>query len=219
VTPNPSVILVEDDPLFRDLLRLSLSHGGFRILDAVSNSEQAVEAAASSEVDALIIDIEIEGNLDGIDVAKQIRLHKPNVGIVILSAHGEMKYIRRIPFHDSAGWGYLLKNSVKDFDAIARTVRGTIGGAVVMDSEIVSRLVNQEGNNEPVLQPRLMRVLELLTEGYSNSAIADALSLSEKSVETYLNQIYGTLDLSKRADVNPRVAAARWLINEIEDSG
>ncbi len=212
------VIIVEDDPLFSDLLRLSLSHGGFQIERVVSDGAEAVELAKSLEIDAVLLDIELEGEMDGIDAAVRIREHKPDIGIVILSAHGEARYVKRIPFAESSGWAYLLKDSVQDVEAIARAVEGTIGGSVVLDSAIVSQMVRPKAAQWPELTPRLMEVVALLAEGYSNGAMAKTLDLTEKSIETYLSQIYSALTLTNQADINPRVAAARWFITGIGHS-
>ena len=202
------VVIVEDEPLFRELLHHTLSaEPGLEVVGVAEEGEMAIRLAKEARPDVVLMDIELPGELDGIEAALQIKKESPQTGIVILSAHGDRRYVTSLPLGDSQGWAYLLKQTVPDLATVVRAIQGTKAGMIVLDPAVVASLRPRQGSAVARLTPRQQEVLELLAQGYSNAAIAKQLTLSGKSVETYINAIYQELHLSKEPDIHARVKA------------
>jgi len=218
VQPGKTTLLVvEDEALFSELLLHTLSsEEGLEVLDVARDGETAVEMAARLQPDAVIMDIELQGSVDGIEAALQIKEARPEVGIVILSSHRDRRYLTSLPLERSAGWAYLLKQSVPDIGSVIRAIHGSIMGMVVLDPNVMGNLRPRQGSSIARLTPRQQQVLELIAQGFNNNAIAGKLTLTPKSVETYIHAIYQELGLSNEPDTHARVQATLHYLENAE---
>ena len=202
------ILIVEDEQLFADLLKRTLSNEpGREVVDVAYDAKSALEMASAYEPDAVLMDIELPGGMDGIAAAVQIKEARPKTGVVILSAHSDRRYITSLPLERSSGWGYLLKQTVPDVAAVIRAIEGSIHGMMVLDPLVVMGLHPRKGSALALLTPRRRQVLELIAQGYNNAAIAGKLVITEKSVETYINAIYQELGVSGEQGIHSRVRA------------
>ena len=212
------VLIVEDEPLFRELLENALSRErGLEIVGVTVDGGTAVQLAEERSPDAVIMDVGLMGDVDGIKAALRIKERRPETGIVILSSHRDRRYVTSLPLERGAGWAYLLKQSVPDLATIVRAIHGSIDGMLVLDSTLVKSLSPREGSALGGLTARQRQVLQLIAEGYSNAAIASELGLAEKSVEIYINAIYQELGLSHEPGINPRVQATLVYLEDSDD--
>ena len=212
------ILVVEDEALFSDLLRRTLeSDPDLEIVGDAQDGETAIALAQQLKPDAVIMDIELSGELDGIETALKIKGERPETGVVILSAHKDRRYVTSLPIDESAGWAYLLKQSVPDVETIVRAIQGSITGMVVLDPEVVMSLRPKKDSALGRLTPRLRQVIELIAQGYNNVAIARELTLSERSVETYINLIYQEFQLSGEPDRHARVSATLLYLEDSQD--
>ena len=83
-----STLVVDDEPIMRDLLRKILTRDGYRVLEA-EGGEAALETMAKENVDIVISDLEMPG-MDGFDLLKAIKSRYPRVGVVMMTAYGDM---------------------------------------------------------------------------------------------------------------------------------
>jgi DNA-binding NarL/FixJ family response regulator len=160
------------------------------------------------------MDIEMPGELDGIEAGLRIKRERPGTGIVILSAHKDRRYLTNLPLEGSAGWAYLLKQTAPDLGTVVRAIRGSIDGLVVLDPAVLAGLQPRQGSALAGLTPRLLSVLELIAQGYNNAAIAQRLVLTERSVETYIAAIYQHLNLTNEPEIHARVRATLTYLQE-----
>jgi DNA-binding NarL/FixJ family response regulator len=202
------ILIVEDEALFREMLCDTLSEEpGLEVVGVAEDGETAIRLSNEAKPDVVLMDIELPGEMDGIEAALRIKKERPQTGIVILSVHSDRRYVTSLPLGDSHGWAYLLKQTVPDVAALVRAIHGTKAGMVVLDPVVVASLRSRQGSTVARLTPRQQEVLEFLAQGYSNAAIAHRLTLSEKSVETYINAIYQELHLSNEPEIHARVKA------------
>ena len=202
------IMIVEDEGLFRDMLKISLSSfPSLEVVDAVSSGEAALRSFRELQPDVVLMDIELGSEPNGIDTGRAIREENPKVGIVILSVHKDKEYISSLSLEEAPGWSYILKQSVGDTAALGRAIEGSASGFVVSDPAVVNGLKPRQGSFSARLTPRQQEVLSLMAQGYNNAAIAEKLVLGHKSVENYINAIYQELNLSQSARVHPRVSA------------
>lgn len=127
-----------------------------------------------------------------------------DTGIVILSMHKDRRYVSSLPLSETHGWPYLLKQNVTDMASVLRGIQGSVDGMVVLDPEVVESLQPKQGSPAARLTPRQRRVLELIAQGFNNTTIAQRLTLTEKSVETYINAIYQVLQIPGEEGMHSR---------------
>ena len=209
------VLIVEDEGLFRDMLKISLSsYPNLEIVDAVASGEEALKAFRECKPEVVLMDIELGSGPCGIETGQVMKEERSETGIVILSVHRDKEYISRLSLEEASGWSYLLKQSVGDASALRRAIEGSAAGFVVLDPEVVNSLKPKQGSFVSRLTPRQQEVLALMAQGYNNSGIAEKLVLGPKSVENYINAIYQELNLNQTDRIHPRVSAVLGYIKD-----
>lgn len=210
------LLVVEDEALFREMLmRILADEPGLEVVGDAATGTAAVELACRTAPDVVLMDIEMPGELDGIDAALEIKKARPQTGIVLLSSHQDRRYFTSLPLEQQPGWSYLLKQSVADITTLVRAIEGSAKGMVVLDPVLIAGLRARPESALARLTPRQRDVLELMAQGYSNAGIAEQLSLTERSVETYVSVIYQELGVSGERDSSARVKAT---LIALEDS-
>ena len=148
---------------------------------------------------------------EGIQAAERLRETNPEVGVVVLSQYANPTYARALLEGGSARRAYLLKERVKDVEQLVAAIRTVADGGSVIDPKVVEALVaqNDRGEESPLSQltPRERDVLREMAEGKNNAAIADALFLTERSVEKVIHSIFLKLGLTWETRVHKRVKA------------
>ncbi len=211
------LLVVEDEALFSELLKNNLSaEPDLEVVGVARDGASAIALARKTKPDALVVDIELEGDLDGIEAAVKIKEERPEVGVVILSSHRDRRYVTSLPLENSSGWAYLLKQSTPDVGTLVRAIQGSIMGMMVLDPSVVTSLRPKQGSSIDKLTPRQRDVLELIAQGHNNATIAQRLNLTGKSVETYINAIYQILQLSNEPDIHARVKATLLYLQDTE---
>jgi len=202
------VTITEDEPLFRELLLRTLSaEPEIMVVGTTYDGEKSVQLARETRPDVVIMDIELPGEMDGIEAALTIKREMPETGVVILSAHSDRRYITSLPLEDSSGWAYILKQTVPNLAELVRAIQGSKAGMVVLDPAVLANLRPRRNSAVAKLTPRQQDVLKLMAEGHGNATIAQRLILSVRSIETYVNSIYQRLGLSGEQEINARVRA------------
>lgn len=203
------VSIVEDEPLFRELLTKALEdEGDVDIVATFEDAETAENRIPELAPDVVILDIELKGELSGIELGIELRRALPNLGIVLLSHHRVRNIYELIPSGQEGGWCYLLKDTVQNVDMLLRTLHGAADGMLVLDPELVSNARANPESELSRLSPRQLQTLQLMAKGYTNEAIARKLSVSVKSVENHANQLYRELGIDRSdRSVQPRVQA------------
>jgi len=203
------VVIVEDEGLFRDLLRVALSqHSRIDVVGAFGDARSALAAVPALRPQVAILDIELRGDMNGIQLGLLLRQQLPELGIVLLSNHHDPQFLASVPRAAIAGWSYLLKKSVSDVQALGRAIEGAAAGFVVLDPLLAGASRQEAASPLANLTPRQRDILALIAQGYTNSAIAERLSLAEKSVENQINLLYQQLGIDREdLSLQPRVKA------------
>lgn len=184
------ILIVDDHALVRDGLRLILeAQRDFQVVGEAVNGREAVAQAALLRPDVVIMDVAMP-ELNGIEAARLITEHEPEMRILILSMHYSTEHTFRAL--RSGVKGYILKESAgEEVVAAVRTVmRGRIyfgTGVEWMDGEAN----DSEKGKSPLesLSRREREIFQLVVEGKSSAEIAAILSLSSKSVDTYRSRL------------------------------
>ena len=139
----------------------------------------------------------------------EIRALQPQVGILLLSQYVEAHYALRLMDDFDGGVGYLLKDRVSDLAAFRSDLQRVAGGDVVIDPELVRRLVGRRRERDPLesLSERELDVLTLMARGFSNAALSQELHLSVKTIEAHVRSIFTKLGLELDEREHRRVLA------------
>jgi DNA-binding NarL/FixJ family response regulator len=202
-----SVAIVEDENLFRDLLRIALaSHQKLIVVGSFGNAETAFREIPELKPDIALLDIDLSGEMNGVELGVELRNKLPNLGVVLLSNHQDIEFIASLDSRILAGWSYLLKKSVRNADVLLRAIEGASDGMTVLDPQLVKSRISSRSPLSS-LTARQLDVLALIAQGYTNAAVGTQLNLSQKTVENVVNAIYQALEIPTQAQIHPRVKA------------
>lgn len=167
------IAIVEDEGLFRDLLRRALDQEpSLHVVGEFESAIDALERIPQLQPAVVILDIELGGGMNGVQLGLALRKSLPNLSIVLLSNHANPQFLAAVPRAEAGGWSYLLKKSVRDLNALKRVILGSSLGYVVLDQQIVDNLQHREASVLARLTPRQYEILSLIAQGYTNAAIA-----------------------------------------------
>ena len=208
------LVLAEDQYLVREGIRRLLETQDDLEVAAVCDSLDSLLAAVeAARPDVVVTDIRMPPSStdEGIRAAERLRDTHPEVGVVVLSQYAAPAYMLALLEGGSDRRAYLLKERVSDLEQLAGAIRTVAGGGSVMDPKVVEALVAENARSEdsPLnqLTPRERDVLREMAEGKNNAAIADALVLTERSVEKVIHSIFLKLGLRWEDAVHKRVKA------------
>jgi DNA-binding NarL/FixJ family response regulator len=205
------VVVAEDQFLLRDGLTRLLTAHGFDVVKVVDNGPGTLRALIELRPDIGIVDVRLPPSFtdEGLRAALEARRQVPGLPVLVLSQYVEQLYARELLADQAGGVGYLLKDQVFDEDQFVEGIRRVAAGGTALDPEVVAKLLGGRGTDTPIarLTEREREVLSLMAEGRSNSAIAEALVVTERAVEKHVTSIFSKLDLPPTADDHRRVLA------------
>jgi DNA-binding NarL/FixJ family response regulator len=208
------LVLADDHYLVREgVRRLLETEPDLEVASVCSDLDSLLAAVDAERPDVVVTDIRMPpGNDDeGIQAATRLRETHPEVGVVVLSQYATPAYALALLEHGSEGRAYLLKERVEDVEQVVTAIRAVAEGGSVVDPKVVEALVAEGSRSEhsPLnqLTPRERDVLHEMAEGKNNAAIAEALFLTERSVEKVIHSIFLKLGLSFEPSVHRRVKA------------
>ena len=213
------VVVVEDEALMRDLLtRVLAGLDGIEVVASASDGPSALEAIRKHNPDVALLDLYLGPDPDGIKVGHEARQIVPNLGIVVLTGRQDFNSVREIILGEGAGWSFLLKQSVGDVDALARAIRGSAAGMTVIDPVVVAGLRPRSNSPLTGLTPKQLEVIALVAQGHNNDAIAGELTISTRTVDRHLNEIYRHLRPYLKDGVHARVHAVLLYLRSSDSS-
>jgi DNA-binding NarL/FixJ family response regulator len=208
------LVLAEDNYLVREgVRRLLETQPDLEIVAVCGDLDSLLAAVAAERPDVVVTDIRMppDGADEGITAAERLRETNPEVGVVVLSQYANPSYALALLEGGSAGRAYLLKERVEDLEQLVTAIHAVVDGGSVIDPKVVDALVAENARSEqsPLneLTPRERDVLRGMAEGKNNAAIAEALVLSERSVEKVIHSIFLKLGLTWETAVHKRVKA------------
>jgi len=208
------LVLADDHYLVREgVLRLLQTQPDLEVAAACGDLDSLLAAVDAEHPDVVITDIRMPpGRTDeGIQAAKRLHETHAHIGVVVLSQYAEPRYALALLESGTAGRAYLLKERIEDVEQLVAAIHAVADGGSVIDPKVIEVLVadqtRREGSPLHDLTPREHDVLREMAEGKNNAAIANALFLTERSVEKVIHSIFLKLGLGWEASVHKRVKA------------
>jgi two-component system response regulator NreC len=198
------ILLADDHAVLRSGLRLLLtSQNEYDVVGEASSGTETLSLAEQLQPDLILLDLSMP-SYGGLDALPTLRKLVPSARILILTMHDDPQYLRQALKHGASG--YVLKKAADTelLSAIRAVLRGEVyvhpsmTRVLLEDMLPVSRSAESEdawGN----LSEREQEVLKMVSLGHTSAEIAEKLSLSAKTVETYRARGMEKLGLRTRA--------------------
>jgi DNA-binding NarL/FixJ family response regulator len=204
------IIIADDHAVLRSGLKMLLNaQDDLVVVGEATNGTEALKAVREQSPDLLLLDISMPKS-DGLDVLQQIRRAQSNVRVLVLTMHEEEGYLKRALEAGAAGY---CPKSAADAELIS-AIRAVMQGNVYIHPSHTKMLLDKmlptitSPTADAELSERESAVLKLVALGHTNQEIADQLSLSVKTVESYRARGMEKLGLKSRA------ALVRYAIQE-----
>lgn len=201
------ILIADDHELVRRGAReLLSSRRGWTVVGEAANGREALEKAIELKPDVAVIDISMP-DLDGVEVARQIREAVPDTKVLVLTMHESEQMVRRAL--DAGARGYLLKSDLAD--SLIKAVKAVAHGKrflapkvseIVLEGFLTAGDHHQQGDRAGTrMSPREIEIIRLLAEGKVNKEIAALLGISVRTVETHRAKIALKLGLHSRSEL------------------
>ena len=207
------VLIADDHAIVRAGLRQIVAEtADITVADEASNGLEVMEKISKAHYDVALLDISMPDNI-GLETLKAIRTQKPALPILILTMHPEEQYAIRALRAGASG--YVTKGSAPD--ELIGAIRKVVAGGKYVSSSLAERLASELAYDTPrkpheTLSDREYQVLIMIASGKNVTDIAEALSLSVKTVSTYRARIMEKLDLHNNVELG-RYAIENHLID------
>ncbi len=198
------VVVAEDHHLVRQGIRALVEKAhDIEVIGEAADGQEALELVDQLAPDVLVIDIAMP-RLDGLQAIGRMHAHGVATQTVVLSMYSDETLVRQALRKGARG--YLLKRSVAEelLLAIRAANRGDIYLSPAISRAIVTDLLRLEDDAKVLspferLTPREREVLQLIAEGHTNTAIAQMLKISVKTVEKHRRNLMSKLDVRNLA--------------------
>ena len=203
------ILLVDDQPLFREGLRTLLSvHADFEVVGEAGNGEQAVRLARLLRPSVVLMDLQMPV-LDGVAATRRLHQEQPACRVIVLTTFDDDEMV--FDGLRAGAVGYLLKDAPSE--KLAEAIRVAARGETFLQPSVAAKVVAEFARlsrktagtpdalsrllNGP-LSERELEILRLIAQGASNREIAGALFLAEGTVKNHVTNILGKLEVRDR---------------------
>jgi DNA-binding NarL/FixJ family response regulator len=208
------VVVADDSVLLREGLVRVLVEAGHEVVGSFGDADSLLAEVAALDPDLAVLDVRMPPTFrdEGVRAAIRLRSLVPRAGILLLSQYVEVAYAQELLGSGTGGVGYLLKDRVASLEELVDAIDRIADGGTVLDPEVVAQLIGRRNDPLASLTPREREVLQLMAEGRTNAAIAEALFIGIGAVEKNVTSIFGKLALEDSGIDHRRVLAVlAWL--------
>jgi DNA-binding NarL/FixJ family response regulator len=196
------IVLADDHPVVRRGLRLILDgEPDLQVVAEAADGAEALELALAEDVNLAVFDVAMP-RLTGLQAARELARRRPGLRVLILSMHENEQYVLEAARAGAAGY---VSKSVADrelVEACRAALRGEPFICPPATRPVVARVLEQ-GHDRAAdpLTPRESEILKLVAEGHNTKEIAEALVISEKTVEKHRRNLLEKLQVRDRVDL------------------
>lgn len=201
----PTVMVVDDHPIWRDAVARDLAEGGFNVVATADSMASARRRAAVVKPDVVVMDMRLADG-DGVQATAEVLAVSPSSRVLVLSASDERDDV--LEAVKAGAVGYLVKSASKA--ELAEAVGATAAGRAVFTPSLAGlvlgeyrRIAQSEGSGpaRPSLTEREIEVLRYVAKGLSAKQIAEKLSLSHRTVENHVQATFRKLQVANRVEL------------------
>lgn len=208
------ILIADDHPVFRFGLRALLAaEPDTEVVGEATTGQEAVALAAALEPNIILMDLNMP-DLSGIEATRRILQKNPDVGILVITMFDDDSVFAAMR---AGARGYILKGA--EGEETLRAIRAVANGEAIFSPAVAERMMGYFASNPhdfenpsepafPELTPREREILTWLAQGLTNSAIAERLVLSPKTVRNHVSNIFSKLQVAGRAEAIIRAREA-----------
>ena len=193
------IYLIDDHPVMvRGVRQLIDAESNMQVAGASPDWTVALKEIADIKPEVVVLDVTL-ANANGIEVLKNLRVHFPELKVLMLSMHDENLFAMRSM--KAGAHGYIMKMSATEevVSAINQVMKGEIYLSKTMAKKTMAHMVGRKGEAaaSPLerLSDREIEVFQMVGEGMTTRNIAEKLFLSVKTIETHKSHIKEKLNL------------------------
>jgi DNA-binding NarL/FixJ family response regulator len=205
------VLIVDDHPMFRFGLKALIgTTADLTCVGEAADGSEAVALAASLQPDVVVMDVNLPGP-NGLEATRRILQTSPHIAILIVTMFDDDSVFAAM---QAGARGYLLKGT--EPEATLRAIRTVASGQAIFSAAVAQRVIAYFAGRRPSVAPGLFpeltererELLGLLAQGLTNSAIAERLALSPKTVRNHVSNIFSKLQVAGRTQAILRAKEA-----------
>jgi DNA-binding NarL/FixJ family response regulator len=196
------ILIVEDEPIIARNIAVYLNNSDFTVSGIAYDDEEAMGQLKQNTPDAVILDINLDSETDGIEIAEHINKYW-HIPFLFLTSHADKDTLQRAK--KTEPWGYIVK-PFNEKTLLASLEIAISNFAQRSNQQIPT--INFEKINKHLINPvseREFDVLQLIYEGKPNRQIAEGLYVSMNTVKKHINNAYLKLDVNSRSTVIARM--------------
>ena len=203
------VLLVEDDPMARQLLEIYIEKSeGYTLLGSMESALFAEAFCRVHEVDVILMDVCTAMNANGIDAAAEIKKHKPHIKIIVITSQPECSYIDRAREAGVDSFWYKSATAEEIISIMDRTIKGE---SIYPDNTpmlIIGDTVSES------FSERELEVLRLVVAGETDAVIADKLFISVATVKTHIQNMKNRTGFRNRTELAVKARESGLVISD-----
>ena len=210
------IFLVDDHPVTRQGIAMLIDQEpDFVVCGEADNAPLAIELIPKVAPDLAIIDLTLKST-GGIELLKDLRVLMPALPMLVMSMHDEELYAERVL--RAGARGYVMKQEPNAL--VVAAIRSVLAGELALSPKIKEKMLNRiaagrrnpKGTAMDALSDRELEVFQLIGNGYANRQIAERLSLSVRTIDSYREQLKSKLQLESGAELVHH--ATQWVKSE-----
>ena len=200
------IVLADDDPIVRDVLRTMLQQSNtYQVVAEAPDGREAIQAVRQHKAELLLLDL-LMPNLPGLEALREITETDPQLRTVVLTSSITKRQI--VEALQLGARGVILKNSLSRlFECVDAILAGEYwidGQRTSNVMQILQQLMSEQQKgprNTFGLTDREMEVVRLVCEGLGNKEIADRLQIAGETVKRHMTNIFNKVGMSSRLEL------------------
>lgn len=195
------LLLVDDHEIVRRGLRELLEANDDLRVIAEAGSLLEAGTVDLDQIDVAVLDVRLPDG-SGVDLCRTLHEQRPDLDVIMLTSFADSEALNASVL--AGARGYVLKN-VRG-DELVRAIRRVVKGEMLLTTDQVERARERlrrqitEDIRLESLSHQERRILELLSEGFSNREIAAEMFLAEKTVKNYVSNLLAKLGFQRRTE-------------------
>ncbi|GGA67122.1 response regulator [Ornithinibacillus halotolerans] len=222
---NINIVLIDDHKLFREGVKRILEfEPSFQVVAEGDDGVMAAQLVKEYNPDVVLMDINMP-TMNGVQATAELVRNFPNSKVIILSIHDDESYVTHAL--KTGAQGYLLKEM--DSNSLIEAIKVVSEGGSYLHPKVTHNLVQEYRRlakesvavglgsrveyHRPLhlLTKRECEVLQLLADGKSNRAVAEALYISEKTVKNHVSNILQKMNVNDRTQAVVSAIRKGWV--------
>lgn len=193
---NLTIYIADDHAIVVDGLKEILrARSDWTVLGSAADGEELIAMITSKSSHVVVLDINMP-RMNGIKCTEWIKLHHPNIKVIILTMFPEKTYIDQLIIAGADGCLLKSRGSKDLIDAIERVSSGRSYFDTIKDFT--------PANSKPSynISEREVEIIRLIVNGYTSGEVADRLFLSEHTVKTHRKNIFRKLNINSVSELS-----------------